>query len=102
MTAASRPLPLSIDNNLAETLGLYEGPPAALSLCREGIDFCKRRGIAEFAYAIAILRLRFLAACGRSEEALVEAEPLAAGAEAVGASSSVVARSVQLLLLAER
>ena len=27
----------------------YEGPRAALAACREGIDFCERRGIAEFA-----------------------------------------------------
>jgi tetratricopeptide (TPR) repeat protein len=91
-----------IYNNLAETLGLYEGPQAVLAACREGLDFCERRGIAEFALAIPITSLPFLAACGRTEEALVEAEPLAARAEAVGAVSSIMARSVQLQLLAER
>ena len=88
--------------NLAEVLWLYEGPQAALAACEEGIDFCERRGIAEFALATATSRLIYLAACGRSEEALVEAEPLAAQAEATGAVVLISARSVQLQLLAER
>jgi class 3 adenylate cyclase/tetratricopeptide (TPR) repeat protein len=91
-----------IYNNLAETLGLYEGPQAALATCHEGLDFCERRGIAEFALATAILSLTFLAACGRSEQALVEAEPLAARAEAVGATTSIWARSLQVQVLTER
>jgi class 3 adenylate cyclase len=88
--------------NLAEALWLYEGAQAALAACGEGIDFCQRRGIAEFALAIASSRLTYLAACGCPEEALVEAEPLATQAEAAGSVSLIEARSVQLQLLAER
>ena len=88
--------------NLAEALWLHEGPEAALAACEEAIDFCERRGIVEFALATATYRLTYLAACGRSEEALVEAEPLAAQAEAAGNVVLISARSVQLQLLAER
>ena len=38
-----------LHNNLAIASWQYEGPQAALDACREGIDFCERRGIAEFA-----------------------------------------------------
>ena len=89
-------------NNLAEALWLYEGPQAALATSREGVEFCERRGIAEFALAIAAQGLTFLAACGRPEEALLEAEPLASQAEADGAIVLVGARALQLQLLAER
>ncbi len=91
-----------VSYNLAEALWLYEGPNAALAACREGIDFCERRGISEFAFGGAVQSLAFLAACGRPEEALVEAEPLAARAEAAGDVSLIEARSVQLHVLAER
>jgi class 3 adenylate cyclase len=89
-------------SNLAEALWLYEGPQAALAASEEGIDFCERRGIAEFALATATSRLTYLAACGRAEEALVEAGPLAAQAEAAASVFLILARSVQLQLLADR
>ena len=38
-----------LHNNLALASWQYEGPQAALDACREGIDFCERRGITEFA-----------------------------------------------------
>ena len=38
-----------IHNNLAGVVGSYEGPQAALDACREGIEFCERRGMTEFA-----------------------------------------------------
>jgi hypothetical protein len=89
-------------NNLSEALWLYEGPEAALALAREGVDFCERRGIAEFERNIAAQSLTFFASCGRVTEALAKAEPLAAQLEAAGAASLIGVRSVQLRLLAER
>jgi class 3 adenylate cyclase/tetratricopeptide (TPR) repeat protein len=89
-------------NNLSEALWLYEGPEAALALAREGVDFCARRGIAEFERNIAAQSLSFFASCGRATEALAKAEPLAAQLEAAGATSLIGVRSVQLRLLAER
>ena len=64
-------------NNLADDTWLYEGPEAALQLCREGTEFCERRGITEYARKIAALRTRFQAEAGRVEEALDEAAALA-------------------------
>jgi class 3 adenylate cyclase/tetratricopeptide (TPR) repeat protein len=89
-------------NNLAIATWHYEGPSAALELCAEGIDFCERRGIAGMAFAIAGTKLTFLAACGDSERALVDAQPLAEQAEAAGDSVLIEARSVQLGLLNNR
>jgi class 3 adenylate cyclase/tetratricopeptide (TPR) repeat protein len=89
-------------NNLSEALWLYEGPEAALALAREGVDFCERRGIAEFERNIAAYSLTLLASCGRVTEALAKAEPLAAQLEAAGAASLIGVHSVQLRLLAER
>ena len=81
-------------NNLAQARGLYEGPAAALALAREGIEFCERRGIAEFGRSIAALSLTFLAALGRPSRRSPKAEPLAAQLEAAGAYQSVGVRSV--------
>ena len=89
-------------NNLSEALWLYEGPEAALVIAREGIDFCERRGIAEFERNIAAQSLTFLASCGRVTEALAKAEPLAAQFEAAGSANLIGVRSLQLRLLAER
>ena len=91
-----------IYNNLAEALWTFDGPQAALVASREGIDFCERRGITEFALAIPTGSLKFVAALGHPEEALVEAEPLAERAEATSSVTSITARSMQLQLLAER
>jgi tetratricopeptide (TPR) repeat protein len=89
-------------NNLSEALWAYEGPKAALAVAREGVDFCERRGIAEFERNIAAQSLIFFAHCGRVTEALAEAEPLAAQLEATGAVNLIRVLSVQLRLLAER
>jgi len=89
-------------NNLSGALWAYEGPQAALALAREGVDFCERRGIAEFERNIAAQSTIFSAECGRVTEALAEAEPLAAQLEATGAVSLITVLSVQLRLLAER
>ena len=91
-----------LHNNLALASWQYEGPQAALDACREGIDFCERRGIAEFALGIAAMSTTFLAESGRAEQALAEAGPLAERLEAAGDVSSIEPRSVQLRLLAER
>jgi class 3 adenylate cyclase len=89
-------------NNLSEAVWAYDGPAAALALAREGVDFCERRGIAEFERNIAAQSLTFLARLGRPTEALAKAEQLAAQLEAAGAIRLIGVRSVQLLLLAER
>jgi class 3 adenylate cyclase/tetratricopeptide (TPR) repeat protein len=91
-----------LHNNLALTSWQHEGPAAALELCGEGIEFCERRGITEMAFAIAGMRLTFLAACGRSERALADAHPLAEQAEAAGDAILIETRSVQLGLLSNR
>ena len=77
-----------LHNNLAMVIWQYQGPPAALELCGDGLDFCERRGIAEIALAIAGMRLTFVAACGHSERALAEVESVAKRAEAAGDSTS--------------
>jgi class 3 adenylate cyclase/tetratricopeptide (TPR) repeat protein len=91
-----------LHNNLALGAWQYEGPQAALAACREGIDFCERRGIAEYALGIASESTTFLAELGQAEQALAEALPLAERLEAAGDIVYVEPRSVQLRLLAER
>jgi tetratricopeptide (TPR) repeat protein len=91
-----------LHGDLALARWLYEGPPAALAACLEGVEFCERRGIAEVAMWIAARRLSLLVACGHPEGALAEAEPLAARGEAAGDIPTLTeARSVQIRLLAE-
>jgi class 3 adenylate cyclase len=92
----------AILNNLAIASWTYEGPQVALAACREGIDFCERRGIAEFALGIAAISTILLAELGQSERALAEAGPLAERLEAAGDASFIEPRSLQLRLLAER
>jgi hypothetical protein len=89
-------------HNLSGFLEAYDGPLAALALAREGVEFCERRGIAEFERNLAAQIVTFFSQCGRVTEALAEAEPLAAHLEATGAVGLIGVRSVQLRLLAER
>jgi class 3 adenylate cyclase/predicted ATPase len=91
-----------LHNNLALALWEYEGPQAALAACREGIEFCERRGIAELALVIACMSADFLAESGQPEQALAEAEPLAERMQAAGNIYSTEPRSLQLRLLAQR
>jgi class 3 adenylate cyclase/tetratricopeptide (TPR) repeat protein len=91
-----------LHNNLAVVSWQYEGPQAALAACREGIDFCERRGITELALGIAAMSPTFLAQRGLAEQALTEAEPLAEQAAPAGDITFIELRSVQLRLLAER
>jgi class 3 adenylate cyclase len=89
-------------NNLAIATWQYEGPQPALEAVQRGIDFCERRGIAEFALGIAAMSPTFLAALGRPEQALAEAEPVAGRLEAEGSLIFTEPRSMQLRLVAER
>jgi class 3 adenylate cyclase/tetratricopeptide (TPR) repeat protein len=91
-----------LHNNLAYASWQYEGPKTALTACREGIDFCERRGITEFALGIAAMATTFRAELGETEQALTEAEPLAERLQAAGDVFFTEPRAVQLRLLAER
>ncbi len=92
-----------LHNNLAIFTWLYEGPAASLDACTEGIAFCERRGIALFTLAIGVMRATLLAACGRVEEAMTEAQSLTGRAEAYGeAGLQIEVRSLQLGLLCRR
>jgi class 3 adenylate cyclase/tetratricopeptide (TPR) repeat protein len=90
-----------LHNNLAVISWQYEGPQGAFAACQEGIDFCKRRGIAEFALSIASMSTTFLAELGRTEEALAEAERIAERLQAAG-SIGFETRTLRLRLLAQR
>jgi tetratricopeptide (TPR) repeat protein len=90
-------------NNLAVDVWQYEGPRAALTVCREGIEFCRRRGIVEFEFAIAGASLMMLADSGDVALALAEAKPVAERAEAAGMVPDLIeARAVQVRWTAER
>jgi tetratricopeptide (TPR) repeat protein len=92
----------SLYNNLALLTWQYEGPPAALELCGEGIEFCERRGMARIALAIAAMRLTILAASGDAQRALADVGSVVEQAEAIGGSTLNEARSAQLSLLGKR
>jgi class 3 adenylate cyclase/tetratricopeptide (TPR) repeat protein len=89
-------------NNLALQAWLYEGPQASLDISREGIEFCRRRGLHLMAETMAGGDAVLLAETGRSEEALSEAAPLADRLENAGDLSFVDPRSLQLRLLTEQ
>ena len=91
-----------IHNNLALSAWLYEGPKAALAACQEGLEFCERRGIAEFELGISAMTVTFLAAIGQAEKALAEAEPLAVRLEQLAGTEVIEVRSMQLRLLIQR
>ncbi|PWU23428.1 MAG: hypothetical protein C5B48_08610 [Candidatus Rokuibacteriota bacterium] len=91
-----------LHNNLTVVTFEYQGPAAALAACREGIAFCERRGIAEFAVGIAALSTSYLADAGHAAQALAEAAPLAERLQTAGNPDFIEPRSVQLSLLAER
>jgi tetratricopeptide (TPR) repeat protein len=91
-----------LHNNLAVVTWQFEGPGAALAACEEGIDFCERRGIAEFALIIAGMGANMLGELGRTEDALDKAGPVAQQLEAAGNIYFSESRGVQLSLRAER
>jgi class 3 adenylate cyclase/tetratricopeptide (TPR) repeat protein len=90
-----------IYNNLAEDRLLYEGPRAGLSMLREGVDFCRRRGLGEYAEAMAASSLLAVADLGQTAEALNEARAAADRLQATGNVLFTYPRSLQLRLLAE-
>jgi class 3 adenylate cyclase/tetratricopeptide (TPR) repeat protein len=89
-------------NNLAENTWMHEGPVAAVAVCREGTDFSDRRGIAELARGITAMGTWFLAESGQAAQALDEAAAVADVLQPGGDITFIVARAVQLRLLAER
>jgi tetratricopeptide (TPR) repeat protein len=89
-------------NNLAMATWLYEGPSSARAACREGIEFCERRGITEFALNIGAMIPTFAAECGLVKEALSEARSVSQRMESAGDLGFKEPRSVELRLLAER
>ena len=89
-------------NTLAIATWLYEGPEAALATCREGIEFCEARGIAEPALWMRTGTPHFLTELGRTEEALAAGEWLVPELELAGHILSVGASASKLRLLAER
>jgi class 3 adenylate cyclase/tetratricopeptide (TPR) repeat protein len=91
-----------LHNNLAVAVWPYEGPQAALATCRDGIDFCERRGITELALGIAAMSATLRADLGQTEQALADAEPLAERLQAAGDVVFTEPRALQLRLLAER
>ena len=91
-----------LHNNFALVSWSYEGPRAALAACREGIDFCERRGITELALGIAAMSTIFLAERGGPDQALAEAGPLAERQRAAGDVGFIEPHSLQLRLAAER
>src|SRR4029077_8071011 len=87
-------------NNLSEAFWLHDGPQAALAVEREGMAFCRQRGIAEFELNIAAQGLWFVASSGQPEEALAEAERLVTRFAELGVARITVL-SAQLRILAE-
>ncbi len=90
-----------LHNNLAVAVWSYEGPQEAFDVCREGLDFCRRRGITEFALSIGGMMTTFLAELGRTEQALTEATAAAERLLAAGHIDWTEPRSVQLRVLVE-
>jgi class 3 adenylate cyclase/tetratricopeptide (TPR) repeat protein len=92
-----------IYGELAAAAEQYDGPQSALAVCREGVEFCERRGVSEVGLAITSFAPLHLTDLGRCEEALVETASLAERAEATGnIPAHIAARSVELRLLAHR
>jgi tetratricopeptide (TPR) repeat protein len=93
----------AIYSYLSQASWEYEGPQSALAVCREGIEFCERRGISEIVLKTAGFAPLYLADLGRCEEALAEAASLAERAQATSnIPAHIVVRSVELRLLALR
>jgi DNA-binding SARP family transcriptional activator len=92
-----------LHNNLAEATWLYDGPEAALEASTEGIEFCRQRGIGEWAHYLAATNLTFLASLGRIDQTSRESERLANYAqEHHDLPVLIESRSHQLRLSAEQ
>jgi tetratricopeptide (TPR) repeat protein len=92
-----------LHNNLAVALSPIEGPARVLAACEEGIAFAERRGIQEFALAIAAASLDPMVEVGEWDRALGLAGTIAAQAEESGDVADLIqARWVQARILAGR
>ena len=91
-----------LQNNLSFAVWQYEGLDSALTVCREGVDFCERRGMTEMALPSAATAVTLLAGRGLTDEALLEAGPLAERMQEGSDIFFIEPRSLQLRLLAER
>jgi tetratricopeptide (TPR) repeat protein len=89
-------------NNLCIQAALYEGPQASLDLCREGIEFCQRRGLHLSAETLAGGLTPYLADLGQTDQAVAEATPVADQLEQVGDIAFIEPRAIQVLLLTEQ
>jgi class 3 adenylate cyclase/tetratricopeptide (TPR) repeat protein len=89
-------------NNLAFIAWLYEGPQALVDLMQEGIEFARRRGLADAAEFMAGGQTTPLAELGHTEQALTAATRLADQLESTGDVNVTEPRSLQLRLLTER
>jgi hypothetical protein len=77
-------------NNLGDALLPVEGPASVLATYREGIEFSRRRGINELAFAMAAASLDRLIEVGEWDQALADAEAMAGRAEAEGNVSDLL------------
>jgi hypothetical protein len=92
----------NVHNNLALGTWLHEGPQAAFTACKEGVDFCEQRGISMFGLEISGMGMTFAAACGLPQQVLADALLLAERLQAAGSAISTEALSAQMRVLAER
>ncbi len=92
-----------IYGNLGILIWSYDGPRAASEQLEEAVAFCERRGLARNRLFNTAINLAALAARGRPEPGLAEADALAKQAEAIGFVPLLVEiRSLELRLLAQR
>jgi tetratricopeptide (TPR) repeat protein len=88
--------------NLSEALSDYEGPEAALGVARDGVEFARRRGIAEVEHHLGAQLLTYLFDAGRPNEALDESDALVSPLEAAGAIARIQLTWVRLRILTEQ
>ncbi len=90
-------------NNLGDAQVPVEGPASVLATYREGIEFSERRGIKEFALAMAAASLERLIEVGAWDQVHRDAPALSEQAEAVGDLSDLLhTRTAQVRVLAGR
>jgi class 3 adenylate cyclase/tetratricopeptide (TPR) repeat protein len=95
-TSAGREISV-LQNNLAVARYPLEGPARSLSAFEAAIAFCEQRGLREAERLLATNRPGLLAELGRTDEALADAESLAAMLEASGQIADLVeVRGVEL------
>jgi tetratricopeptide (TPR) repeat protein len=82
-------------SNLAEELQLAEGPGAALECYREGLDLCRKRGMAGMAMALQSNMLECLFDLGDWDELLTIADDVLAWYKPQGGGYDVVSTEAQ-------